>query len=96
MLLMPSKLEFDQFPQQIACFDGLANMTAQVVFEKGLGRVKTVDARHRGHHDAIGPRHQGRHGSETLLFDALVDAQFLVDVQIPLRKVGFRLVVVVV
>ena len=34
-----SILEFDQLPQQIACFNGLANMTPEVVFEKGLGRV---------------------------------------------------------
>ena len=34
--------------------------------------------------------------AQTFLLDALVDAQLLVDVQVPLGEVGFRLIVVVV
>ena len=39
-------LKFNQFPEQVTGFDGLANMTSQMVLKEGLWRVQTVDARY--------------------------------------------------
>ena len=92
----PAVLEFDQFTQEVTGLDRLTNMATQMVFEERLGRVETVNARYRRHHDAVGTGDQGSHGGKPFLFNALVDAQLLVDVQVPLGEVGFRLIVVVV
>ena len=89
-------LELDEFTQQVAGLDRLADVAAQMVLKEGLGRVETVNARDRRHHDAIGPGHQRSHSGKTFLLDALVDAQLLVDVQVALGEVGLGLIVVVV
>ena len=57
----------------------------------------SVEAGNAGDHDHVpSPGHQGRGGAETQLVDLVVDAEVFLDVSISGRKVGFRLVIVVI
>ncbi len=58
--------------------------------------ANAVNRRHRGHNHAILPLQNGLGGRQAHLLDLLVDTGILLDVHIPRRDVGFRLVVVVV
>ncbi len=72
-----------------------------LVHEHGHARVvhraaDAVDARHRGHHDAVAPRQQGRRGRMAQLLHLLVDGGVLLDEGVGRGDVGLGLVVVVV
>ena len=71
-------------------------MTAQMILKEGLWRVQTVDAGYGGDDDAIGARNERGDGCETFLLNPLVDAEFLVNVQVPLGEIGLGLIVVIV
>ena len=61
-----------------------------------LGLADTVDGRHSGHNHHIAPFQQTLGAAQPHLLDVLVDGAVLLDEQVALRHVGFRLVVVVV
>ena len=89
-------MEFHQFPQKVRGFNGLTDVATEMVLQKGLRWIQTVDAGHGGNNHAIRARDQRGNGCKSLLLDTFVDAQFFIDVQITFGKVGLRLVVVVV
>ena len=56
----------------------------------------TVNARHRGHDDAVLPLHDALGGRQTHLLDVLVNRAVLLDEQVARRHIGLGLVVVVI
>ena len=56
----------------------------------------TIDAAHRGNHDAVAPREQGRRGRMAQLLHLLVDGGVLLDERIRGGDIGLGLVIVVI
>ena len=70
-------------------------MTAQMVLKEGFRGVQSVNTGNGGDNHAIWTGNKRSHGRKTLLFNPFVDAQFFVNVQIPLGEVSLGLVIVV-
>ena len=89
-------LALDEHPQHLVTVVRLPHLEHQHALAPLLGRAQAVDARHRGHHDHVAPCEQRRRGAEPQTGDVVVLRRVLLDVEIGLRHVGLRLVVVVV
>ncbi len=82
--------------QHLVAVDHLANPQGHHGLAVVLGRADAVDARDAGHDDHVAAADQGAGGRQAQPFDVLVDRGVLLDVNVALRDVGLRLVVVVI
>ncbi len=85
-----------QVGQQLALVQLLAGLHGEGHGRVGLDRADAVDARHGGDDDDVVALQQRAGGGVAHAVDLLVDRQFLLDVGVGARHVGFGLVVVVV
>ena len=86
----------DEVGQQLALRQRLAGLHGEGHGRVGLDRADAVDARHGGDDDHVVALQQRAGGGVAHAVDLLVDRQFLLDVGVGARHVGFGLVVVVV
>ena len=61
-----------------------------------LGRPQPVDARDACHHDHVPPAHQRTRRGQPQPFDLLIDRSVLLDVDVALRNVRLRLIIIVI
>ncbi len=86
----------DEVGEQLALRQALAGLHGEGHGRVGLDRADAVDARHGRHDDDVVALQQGARGGVAHAVDLLVHRQFLLDVGVGARHVGFGLVVVVV
>ena len=86
----------DELHQQLVAVDGIPDVQRDHHLQVVLGRAQAVDAAHAGHDDHVPAAHQGARGHQPQPVDLLVDRGVLLDVDVALRDVGFRLVIVVI
>jgi hypothetical protein len=89
-------LQIRQPAQDGALIDLFAAHQMQHHFHVGIGIAQTVNRRHGGDNDGIGPLQNRLGRRQPHLLDMLVDRSILFDVGIGRRHVGFRLVIVVI
>ncbi len=94
--IVPFVLNVDQFEQQAVAIDLRTDKQRDHHVEIVLGRPEPVDAAHAGDDDDVAATDQGTRRQESQPVDFLVDRRVLFDIDVPLRDVRFRLVVVVV
>ena len=89
-------LDVDQFPQHEIAVGRLADREEHEPVLVLLGRAEAVDARHRGDDDRVSARQKVRCRRVAQPVDVVVPRAVLLDVEVGLRDVRLRLVVVVV
>ena len=92
--VVPRVLDVDELAQHHVAVDLLADAEA-TVFSSYLRRADAVDAGDRGDDEDVLGRERGRRRVAQAV-DVVVDRRVLLDVEVGLRDVGLRLVVVVV
>ena len=96
VLVAAPVVQGDEVGQQLSLRQRFAGLHGEGHGRVGLDRADAVDARHRGDDDHVVTLQQRAGGGVAHAVDLLVDRQFLLDVGVGARHVGFGLVVVVV
>ena len=90
------ELHPDEPFQKFAAIDDVADAQGEDLFPEVLRITQPVNARHARDDDHVVALHERAYGAMTHLVDVVVDVGGLLDVQVPFRNVGFRLIVVVI
>ena len=94
--VVPLVQNLHQPPRNILAADALAFFQQQQHPVVRFRRPQAVDAAHRADDDRVPSLEQAPRGRQPQLVQLLVDRRFLLDIKVPGRDVGLRLVVVVI